>query len=167
MSEDLELASQNKHVMLRFWKEMNLGNLDIIEELCHPGISSRSYGLSRKKTDNRAQYRAEWEEMYSAFPDYNLEIFKIICQKNDVFIHGMQRGTQINYFHGIPATNNLFEIAAMYIFTFQNGKIIQETTLSDTLQLYVRLGQVILTSEDQERINQYLKHLGEIGLIKH
>ena len=113
MSEELELASQNKQVMLRFWKEMNRGNLDIIDELCHSGISSRSYGLSRKKTDNRVEYRLEWEEMYSAFPEYNFEIFKIICQKNDVFIHGMQRGIQVNSFHGIPATNKLFEIAAI------------------------------------------------------
>jgi hypothetical protein len=56
-------------------------------------------------------------------------------------------------------------VAIFIIYEIENGKIIKETILTDTLTLYLNLGQAILSSQNQEQIDEYMEHLSKIGLI--
>ncbi|MHA2033258.1 MAG: hypothetical protein ACW99Q_28135, partial [Candidatus Kariarchaeaceae archaeon] len=39
-------------------------------------------------------YRKELIELFIAFPDYRLEIYKLISEKNEVWLYGLQYGRQ-------------------------------------------------------------------------
>ncbi|OLS19914.1 MAG: hypothetical protein HeimC2_39400 [Candidatus Heimdallarchaeota archaeon LC_2] len=111
------------------------------------------------------EYKNEFLELFKAFPDYYLDIYKIAADGSEVWLYGMQKATQTNPFFGIPATNNKFEIAIFIVYELNHGKIVKETILTDTLKLYKNLGQAIMKSQDKEQTELYLKHLMEIGLI--
>lgn len=155
----------NLSIIKEFWDSLNSQNYTVIDNYCEKYVTSFSYGISRAKTNNREEYLKEFKELFRAFPDYKLEIYKMIANQSEVWVYGMQKATQQNDFFGIPATNNKFEIAFFSIYELKNGKIIRETILTDTMKLYQELGQAVIKSQDQEKMQSYLKHLTNLGLI--
>lgn len=155
----------NLSIIKEFWDNLNSRNYSVIDKYCEESVSSFSYGISRAKTNNKEEYLSEFKVLFRAFPDYKLEIYKMIANQYEVWVYGMQNATQQNDFYGIPATNNKFEIAFFSIYELKGGKIISETILTDTLKLYQELGQAVIKSQDKEKLHLYLKHLTEIGLI--
>ena len=107
-------------------------------------MSSFSYGISRAKTNHKKEYLREFKELFRAFPDYKLEIYKMIANQSEVWVYAMQKATQENDFFGIPATNNKFEIAFFSIYELEAVKIVRETILTDTMKLYQELGQAFI-----------------------
>ncbi|MCH8907103.1 MAG: ester cyclase [Candidatus Heimdallarchaeota archaeon] len=155
----------NEGLIRRFWRDLNARKLAIIDEICAINISSFSYGISRALTSNIREYKKEFEELFRAFPDYELEIIKIIASDREVWVYGMQKATQKQDFHGIPSSFNKFEIALFSIYELEASRITNETILTDTLKLYQNLGEAVMKSKNPEKLDLYMKHLGEIGLI--
>ena len=162
-------SEKNKMLIENFWEKLNQNQFEIIDSLCADNIQARSHGISRSFVENKEEYKKEVIELFTAFPDYQLEIKDIIANNDSVWIYGMQLATKhatTKNFYGIPPglTYN-FEIAIFIIYKIKNGKIIHEQILSDTLQLYKNLGRAVLKANDKLIIKQYLEHLASQGLI--
>ena len=80
------------------------------------------------------------------FPDYAEEIQDIVVQGDKVAVKLRITGTHQGPMLGIPATGRKIDFRDMTICTLKDGKIIQQTGLSDNLSLYAQLGVIDLES---------------------
>ena len=76
----------------------------------------------------------------TGFPDYNEEIEDIVVQGDKVAVKLRIRGTHSGPMFGVPATGKTVDFRDMTICTIRNGKIVQQSGLSDNLSLFSQLG---------------------------
>jgi predicted ester cyclase len=77
---------------------------------------------------------------YSAFPDYNHNIERIVSSGEFVIAQFLFTGTHINSFMEIEPTNNKIEYRGIIIYKIQDNKIVEMTAIEDELTLLKQLG---------------------------
>jgi steroid delta-isomerase-like uncharacterized protein len=80
--------------------------------------------------------------MRAAFPDIQWSVEQIISEGDKVVLRSKTRGTQAGPFMGFPPSGKKFEIVGMNLFTFSEGKIIEEQGLPDLFGILVQIGAV-------------------------
>ncbi|KAF5688573.1 hypothetical protein FDENT_4793 [Fusarium denticulatum] len=80
--------------------------------------------------------------MRAAFPDIRWNVEQIITEGDTVVLRSKTRGTQTGPFMGFPPSGKSFEIVGMNLFTFSEGKIIEEQGLPDLFGILVQIGAV-------------------------
>ena len=90
-------------------------------------------GLKRLATDQRA-----------AFPDYREQIDELITAGDRVIVRLTIRGTHKGPRPNLPATGKAVEFSDVTICRIENGKIVEQSGLSDYLSLYLQLGVIEL-----------------------
>ena len=85
------------------------------------------------------QFFADW---FSAVPDWNYNLTKIVAEGDTVWAYGTYSGTQKGDWLGIPATNKSYSIAAVDIFRIQDGKLAEHWDVIDVYGLFKQLGVI-------------------------
>ncbi|HEX2835232.1 MAG TPA: ester cyclase [Thermoanaerobaculia bacterium] len=75
-----------------------------------------------------------------AFPDLAVDVDLVVAEKDLVAVRWTARGTNTGTGNGIPATGRKVQISGTAIFRFENGKIAEEWTAGDSLNLLRQLG---------------------------
>lgn len=129
---------ENKAMVERFVHEVwNRGNLDVCEELFHPGSIAPSVSQF-PVGPNGAKLAALM--FRNAFPNMYMLIEDEIAEEDVVAIRFSLVGTHRGYFMNIAPTGRDIEIGGCSIFHFGDGKIIERWMESDLLGLYGQLG---------------------------
>ncbi|KAF5529107.1 hypothetical protein FNAPI_13988 [Fusarium napiforme] len=80
--------------------------------------------------------------MRAAFPDIQWTVDQIITEGDNVVLRSKTRGTQTGPFMGFAPSGKSFEIVGMNLFTFSDGKIVEEQGLPDLFGILVQIGAV-------------------------
>jgi steroid delta-isomerase-like uncharacterized protein len=125
----------NKAVVRRFIAEVwNAGNLDVAEQLVHPGYEVPGVGPGPEAVKRNVRtFRA-------AFPDLTSTVDDLIAEGDRVAVRLTLRGTHLGTFRGIAATGKRVTMQEMAFWRLVDGKLHTGWFQADMLGLRVQLG---------------------------
>jgi steroid delta-isomerase-like uncharacterized protein len=141
----------NKRLVRMFveelWNERKLELADtIFDENCH--THQLQSGLPLDATPRGpAAMRTHVADWLSAFPDLRFKIEQIFSEEDRVFSQLTMDGTQTGQWLGIPPTGIRVNIRMTAIHRIQNGKIIEDWVLVESLGLFQQLGALPPTKD--------------------
>ena len=83
-------------------------------------------------------------EIRAGFPDYRERIDELIDAGDRIVVRLTIQGTHLGDYGGLPATGKSVEFTDVTICRIENGRIVEQSGLSDLLTLYVQLGLIEL-----------------------
>ena len=90
--------------------------------------------------DGREGAKAFAEAIRVGFPDYDEEIEDLVASGDTVAVRLRIRGTHTGPMFGIPPTGTSVDFRDMTICKIRDGKIVEQSGLSDNLTLFAQLG---------------------------
>ncbi|MEM2969547.1 MAG: ester cyclase [Candidatus Bathyarchaeia archaeon] len=85
-------------------------------------------------------YIALIEMYFRAFSELHIEVIDFFVKGNMLAVHYVLSGKHTGEFMGNPPTNKIFNMRAVEIFRFENGKYSKGVSMSDTLSFMQQLG---------------------------
>jgi steroid delta-isomerase-like uncharacterized protein len=140
----------NKNLVRRFYREIDAGNIDALDELVAEDYLDHSPppfpGIEAPGREGLKQaFRLFWD----ATPGTH-EIADQIAEGDKVVTRWTMRGTHREEFRGIAPTGKELEITGIGIFRFSDGKVVESWDNFDQLGMMQQLG-VIPTPEHPEK----------------
>ena len=83
-------------------------------------------------------------EIRKGFPDYRERIDELIDAGDRIVVRLTIQGTHKGEYGGLPPTGNSVEFRDVTICRIENGKIVEQSGLSDLLTLFIQLGLIEL-----------------------
>ena len=132
------MSASNKTIVARLYREISLGNLNIIEELASADFVEHEVmpGLS----PTREGVRRMFEGMRARFPDFELVAEDMIAEGDKVFVRATMRGTHRGVFMGMPATGKQVHAPVADCFRLAQGKVVEHWGVNDFGSLMQQLG---------------------------
>ena len=87
-------------------------------------------------------------EIRAGFPDYRERIDELIDEGDRIVVRLTILGTHLGDYGGLPATGKSVEFTDVTICRIENGRIVEQSGLSDLLTLFVQLGLIELPGSD-------------------
>mgnify|MGYP006194871981 CR=1 FL=1 len=132
-AESLEL---NKSVTRRVYEEgLNQGRFEV-------PYSADFVGHGGARTFTHAEGMAEAKGWRAAFPDLNMQVDKLLAERDLVAVRWTARGTNTGSGNGIPVTGRAVEINGTTLFRMADGRIAEEWTCANSLGLMRQLGML-------------------------
>ena len=88
----------------------------------------------------RAAVRQALASLFSAFPDFHIEIQEIFTSGDHVITRVLTSGTHKGEFNGIAATNRQVQTRGCNVSQIRNGRIVKSDSYGDRLALMQQLG---------------------------
>ncbi|MFC2165196.1 ester cyclase [Acidobacteriota bacterium] len=134
-----EVEEQNKALILKWYEELDTGNLDKFLELFAPNFiwyspSNSPTPLSKKETQ---EYLIE---AFKAIKEVTHKIEEIITVNDKVIVRTINSATHEGIFQGIHATGKKVEFSAIAIFQIKDRKVVEVREDSDKLGWFQQLG---------------------------
>lgn len=128
---------ENKELFRRFVEEVvNPGASDRMEEFVAPGYIEHT-----TDTHGPDGYRDNHSKILAAFPDFHVEIEKIIAEGDMLAFHLTYSGTHRGEFRGIAPTGKKVSWASMQFRRVEDGMFVEAWGLSDTQGLLEALSE--------------------------
>ena len=122
------MSEENKELFRRFVDEVvNPGASDRMEEFVAP-----EYVEHATDTHGPDGYRRNHEKILAAFPDFHVEIEKIIAEGDMLAFRLTYSGTHRGEFRGIAPTGKKVSWASMQFRRVADGMFVESWGLSDT-----------------------------------
>jgi len=144
-----EVEKQNKEVVLKFYEELDNGNIENVMELFAPNFLW--YTPSNSPTPMSKEESHEFLKMiYEAFPKWQHKMEEIIAVGDKVITRAIDYTTHEGEFQGIPATGNKVEFGVIVIYSIDKGKIVEMREEGDMLGFFQQLGMELKPKEEGE-----------------
>jgi predicted ester cyclase len=131
--------ADNKETVRRMFDEViNLGKLDLIEELWDPDFRSETPQGALDLEAFKA-FVAAWRE---GFSDLHTEVGDLVAEDDRVAWSVRATGTHTGYFMGIAPTGRSNDFDSLNIGQFRDGRAYRHKVLMDIPKLMAQLGQV-------------------------
>jgi predicted ester cyclase len=127
------VSEENKALVRRLIKEVEKGNLDVIDEVLAPDFVDRD--VLPGQGQDRKDYKRGLSEDRAAFSNLDITIEDQIAEGDKVVTRFTWRGTHDQgKFMGMAPTGKKVEVTAIYIHRIAGGKVKEEWSASDTLE---------------------------------
>jgi steroid delta-isomerase-like uncharacterized protein len=128
---------ENLQAMERFTEEFwNQKKLEAADAL----FASNATMTPSNSPAGPAGMREVAQSMFAAFPDYHVEIDKIVANDDKVAIRSIHTGTHQGDFMGMPASGKQASWTGMTAVRFENGKVVELFWEADLLGLMQQIG---------------------------
>ena len=149
MKAQAEVEEQNKEVVLKFYEELDNGNIENVMELFAPNFlwytpSNSPNPMSREETHEFLKM------VLIAFPKWQHKIEEIIAVGDKVITRAIDYTTHEGEFQGIPATGNKVEFGVIVIYSIEDGKIVELREEGDMLGFMLQLGMELKPKEGKK-----------------
>ena len=133
----------NKAVIRRFYEQAwNQKQFDILEETHASGWMHHDPSNPLDLRGGPEGNRARLVEVSIAFPDVHFRLDDLIAEGDQVAVRFTISGTHLGPFAGIPATGKQISIQGMIVHRLQDGKIVEDWAVRDSLGLLQQLGVI-------------------------
>lgn len=141
MAQDsLTIQSQaNKQIIAKFGEEV-FGKKDLSNLQAH--MREDYIQHNPLVPQGAVGFKTFFSDWFSAVPDWNYTLTKIVSEGDTVWAYGTYSGTQKGDWLGIPATHKSYRIDAVDIFRIQDGKLAEHWDVMDTYGLFKQLGVI-------------------------
>ena len=134
-------ADINKKLMSRFVEFINTASEQLATELIHPKATFHVPGEPEPMVGPQG-YLAIIGMMRGGFPDIQWTLEEIVAEGDKVAARFTMRGTHKGPFFGVPPTGKSIAVAAMNLYKFADGRIVEEFGQPDLLGLLQQIGAV-------------------------
>ena len=127
------MSEVNKALVRRLIKEVEKGNLNVIDEVLAPDFVD--HDLLPDQEPDREGYKRGLSEDRAAFSNFDITIEDQIAEGDKVVTRFTWRGTHDQgKAMGMPPTGKKVEVTAIFIHRIAGGKVKEEWSASDTLE---------------------------------
>lgn len=137
-----------KVLMDRYMETMNEGNLALVEEILDPEFVLRT-PASPEPIVGVEGYKASVTNTSNTFSDFNCTIEELIVKGDRIWSRFTITGTNTGPLGKIPATGKKFQVSGLAITRVANGKIAEDETFWNVLDLYQQLGFTLIPPQEQ------------------
>ena len=130
------MSTQKDSIRRMFDEAINLGKLEVIDELFHPDFQTvtpqGSFDLQGFK-----DYVVAWR---TGFPDVHCEVSDLIEEGDRIAWRVRATGTHTGDFMGIPATGRSIDYDSLNIGTFKDGRAWRHQVVMEDAKMMTQLG---------------------------
>lgn len=127
------MSEENKALVRRLFKEVEKGNLNVIDEELAPNFVD--HDLLPDQEPDREGYKRGLSKDLAAFSNFEITIEDQIAEGDKVVTRLTWRGTHDRGpFMRMPPTGKKVEVTAIFIHRIAGGKVKDEWSASDTLE---------------------------------
>ena len=127
------MSEENKALVRRLIKEVEKGNLNVVDEVLAPDFVD--HDLLPDQEPDREGYKRNLSNDLDAFSDFDITIEDQIAEGDKVVTRCRWRGTHDRgKAMGMPPTRKKVEVTAIFIHRIAGGKVKEEWSASDTLE---------------------------------
>ena len=135
------MSEQNKALIRRWIEEVQKGNLDVMDEVLASDFVDHS--LLPGQRPDRQGYKQDLSEDRDAFQNLKITVEDQIAEGDKVMTRYRWRGTHNRgRFRDVPPTGRDIEATAIVVHRIVGGKVKEEWSASDTLEMLRQLGAV-------------------------
>ena len=132
------MSEVNKELMRRFAEEVvNAHDLSAANDLVDEKVIEHEPGFE----SGLDGFKQGMQKFFAAFPDLTMTIEDLIAEHDKVVARATFRGTHQGEFMGLEPTGKPFEVGAIDVVRFANGKAVEHWGLTDRQALLEQLGQ--------------------------
>ena len=129
--------ADNKATIRRMFDEVvNLGKLDLVDELFHPDFQT----VTPQGTLDREAFKDYVRTWRTGFPDVHCEIGDLLAEGDLVAWSIRATGTHTGDFMGIPPTGRSVDFDSLNIAEFRDGMAYRHTVMMDIPRMMGQLG---------------------------
>ena len=139
-----------KVLMDRYMEATNKANLALIDEVCNPDFVLHT-PASPKPIVGIEGYKAFVTNTSKAFSDFNCTIEELVVKGDRIWSRFTITGTNTGPLGEIPATGKKFKVYGLAITRVANGKIVEDETFWNVLDLYQQLGFTLVPPKGMNR----------------
>lgn len=136
-------ALSNKELVRKFYKEIwNERKVQEVSKYLSPSHALVDPNAADSETGPEA-YQAIVAKYLRAFSGLKFDVQDMVCEKDKVVAFWVITGTHTGEFNGIAATNKKIMVEGISIHQISNGKIMDTSSVWDTLGLLKKIGAVL------------------------
>ena len=140
--DGLRSLSENKQVVLRWTDEvLNQGKVDVVDELFAQDFSW-TMPFNHEPLRGPEAIKETVSGFRTAFSNFAVDVEDVIAEGDQVALKYTASGTNDGELMGAPATGESAAWRVMHIFRLRDGKIVEDVTILDRMDLMEQLGQV-------------------------
>jgi steroid delta-isomerase-like uncharacterized protein len=133
------MSEENKAIVQRIVQEIwNGGNLDLADELISPDYVDSVAGSDTPVGPEG--FKDAVNGVRDAFPDFAITINDMISEGDKVALVWTFIGTHQGELMGIAPTDKLIEFDGIYLYRFNDGKLVERSGIRDMFKLMGQLG---------------------------
>jgi steroid delta-isomerase-like uncharacterized protein len=130
---------ENKAIVLRYFQEMDRGNIDVVDELIAAEYVDHNPALPGVGP-GREGTRQYMRMLKTAFPDASHTIDDIIAEGNKVMTRVTARGTFLGECMGYQPNGNVIEISGIAVHRVENGRLVEHWAHADIAGFMRQIG---------------------------
>jgi len=131
-------SEKNKTAIQDFYQALDKGDTSVVEKLFAPEWVNVDPALPPMSgLDGARKLVALFAK---SFPDFNSQIKLVVGEDERVAVHAVHTGTHKGEFLGIPATGKKFSVTSTGMFSFKNGKLVENRVIFNAYALLQQLG---------------------------
>lgn len=141
-----QALEQNKALAAQYFEAWNEGDFEAMGEILATDYVYYFLGLPpiNMSKDEMIGFAMS---MRSGFPDLKVDIQQTIAEGDMIVLRAILTGTHEGEFRGIQPTGNKIEFTTIVTFRIEDGKIVEEKELTDTLTFMQQLGMELKPKE--------------------
>jgi len=129
----------NKAIVLRYFAEMDRGNIDVVDELIAEDYVDHNPALPGI-APGREGTRRYMQMLKTAFPDANHTIDDIIAEGDKVMTRVTARGTFLGECMGYQPNGNVVEISGIAVHRVEDGRLVEHWAHADIAGFMRQIG---------------------------
>ena len=139
-----EVEEQNKALVKSYVEAWNKGDFQAFKEVLSPDYELHWLPSTTMSREELAGFAKKFR---TAFPDLKMNIQETIAEDDIVVLRSILTGTHEGEHFGIPPTGNKIEFTSIITCRIEDGKIVEEKELTDTLTFMQQLGMELKPKE--------------------
>jgi steroid delta-isomerase-like uncharacterized protein len=132
-------SDESKKLVLRWFAELDRGNLEIVDELIAVNYVDHNPALPNLP-GGREGVRQYVRILKAAFPDATHTIDDVIAEDTKVMTRVTARGTFLGDCIGYPPTGRVVEISGIAVHRVENGRLIEHWAHADMAGFMHQIG---------------------------
>jgi steroid delta-isomerase-like uncharacterized protein len=130
-------------------------DLDAMEACWKPGGVEHIIGLGELKVPD--EYRAYFQELFEALPDFKYEVIKMVSEGNHVAVHWQAKGTFTGKpYQGLKANGRTGRIEGIDIVEVVDGKVVRNDVSFDSAMMMREIGILPAVGSPGEKVTKGL-----------
>ena len=130
---------ENKAIVLRWFAELDRGNLDLVDELIADDYVDHNPALPNLAS-GREGVRQYVRILKAAFPDANHTVEDVIAEGDKVMTRVTARGTFLGECIGYRPNGNVIEISGIAVHRIANGRLAEHWAHADMAGFMDQIG---------------------------
>jgi steroid delta-isomerase-like uncharacterized protein len=128
-------TAENKDIVRRIYEEaINGHDLDLLDNYLVPDY------VNHKNPGGLEGVKQLFSMLFQAFPDLRVTVDSIGAEGDRVWVRTTMHGTQQGPFMEMPASGKTFAAETVNELRVDNGKVVEEWGITDTLTMWQQLG---------------------------